>query len=302
MWFLNKMNSIIIRYSEIALKGKNRRMFENQLVENIHFYLKKNNIEYEKVIRHHARIIILTNEKPNMKPVFGIITYSYAKSIDYDEELLKEEMLGLSNDIKPGESFRVSVQRIDKNMGKKSVDMEREIGELIFNKTKNPVSLKNPDRNFEIELMNGKAFLFDNRIKAFGGLPLGTDTNSSAIIKNSNDVLATLVLMRRGVLPNPLITTGYDISLILKYINTAKKVEVLNMSEEDAYSYLKEKGIESTISGELLDDIVKKEIQEESGSSADKNQKNLNLFTLQPLVGMSVLDVECELKKYEDIY
>ena len=39
-------NCIIIRYSEIALKGGNRHIFEKKLIDNINFYLKKSNIKY----------------------------------------------------------------------------------------------------------------------------------------------------------------------------------------------------------------------------------------------------------------
>ena len=39
---MDDIDCIIIRYSEIGLKGKNRLVFEKQLIDNIKFYIKKN--------------------------------------------------------------------------------------------------------------------------------------------------------------------------------------------------------------------------------------------------------------------
>ena len=52
--------TLLIRYDEIGLKGRNRRHFENQLVRNIRSSLKRiKNIQIEKI---HGRILGRVNE------------------------------------------------------------------------------------------------------------------------------------------------------------------------------------------------------------------------------------------------
>lgn len=279
------MNCIIIRYSEIALKGKNRHIFENRLIDNIHVYLKKINVEYSKIIKLYSRIIILTDEKPNLKPIFGIINYSVAQKFNYDEKVLNNNVLELAKkSISKDDSFRVSVQRVDKNIGYKSTEMERNLGGIIYENVSQNVSLKNFDKEIAVELVEGEAYVFDNRIDCLGGLPLGADSSSAVLIENNNSLLATLLLMKRGIFPAPILNVNNcDISLLNGYMNIQKKVEIIDMKDKkEAFDYIIKNELDAVIVGDLLDNIEKVE----------------EFLVLRPLVYMSQEECDNKLNDY----
>ena len=53
-----RFDSVVIRYGEISLKGKNRFIFEGRLVDNIKDCFEKNNVKFEKIEKPRGRIII----------------------------------------------------------------------------------------------------------------------------------------------------------------------------------------------------------------------------------------------------
>jgi adenylyl- and sulfurtransferase ThiI len=294
--------AIILRYSEISLKGKNRNIFENKLIDNIRFYFNNKNIVFEKIIKTHSRIIILTDEKINLKPIFGIVSYSFTEFLDYNKELLDKNILEFAKkSIQKNDTFRVSVQRIDKRIEEKSVDMERRIGELIYEELDNDVSLKNPDKNISIELIEGKSYIFDNKTDCFGGLPLGVDNESAVIIEDKKSVLAAILMMKRGIFTNPIIKVkDVDIDLLKEYVNTNKKFEIIELKDKkNAFDYLKEKMVPAVIVGDLLNDInIDDKFIEETSFSKTENVEHL--LIIRPLINLIDEEVDEKLEIFKE--
>ena len=185
---------IIIRYSEIGTKGKNRKLFEKQLQKNIKHCLKKNSIEFEKVIRFRGRLLIYTDsECPQLSKVFGIASFSYSKEYEQDIELIKKEAIKF---YKEG-TFRITCQRIDKVFGT-SNELAQEIGAYIFENANAPVDLHNPDTNIHIEFFNHRAYIYTEKIPGLRGLPVGTDSRVVLLLQNKDSVKAGLLMMKRG--------------------------------------------------------------------------------------------------------
>lgn len=188
-----KFNSIIIRYGEIALKGKNRPDFENKLVSNITHFFNKNNTKFSSIKRLYGRILIKTGERCDfLNHVFGITSFSYALELDVDN--VKEEAIKLYDK----GTFKISTQRIDKNMNLSSQKMNEDIGEYIALNKKAKVNLKNPDLDIGIELMNNKAYLFSEKIDGPGGLPVGVNGRVAVLVEDNNAIKASLLVMKRG--------------------------------------------------------------------------------------------------------
>ncbi len=238
---------IIIHYAEIALKGENRRDFENKLVENIRHVLKK--LKYEKIKRISGRILIYLESEANsaefaaaLNYVFGISHFSFGveTKADMEEiektlaEMLKEKIKsefsviarsseraerdeerqsspvvcahnhGIAtlpsvarNDI----SFRITARRADKNFPLTSDEINYKIGEYIFEKSGLglKVNLKKPDINCFIEIIEGKALIYFEKIPALGGLPSGTSGKVLSLISSGFDSpVAAWHLMKRG--------------------------------------------------------------------------------------------------------
>ena len=122
------MNCIIIRYGEIALKGKNRITFERRLIRNIKDALKKNNVPFEQVQRLRNRILIHTeNECPFLKNVFGISSFSRATISKTDIDSIEGTISPLLKKIKKTDSFRVSAKKITSETKVKSIEINKEI-------------------------------------------------------------------------------------------------------------------------------------------------------------------------------
>ena len=156
-----KFNSIIIRYGEISLKGKNRKTFELKLKSDIESFLESQKIPFSQVVVKMGRIYIREiNTRPDLKKVFGIHSYSLALEIEKSMEVLEKEVLGFVPMVTDAKSFRVSCQRVDKGFHIKSVDVERIIGEILQKKSKTPVDLKTPGLEFQIEIGEDGMYLF----------------------------------------------------------------------------------------------------------------------------------------------
>lgn len=198
-----KFNTVIVRYGEISLKGKNRRNFELKLKSDIERFLQKQEIPFTKVAAHRGRIYIRgIAALPHLEKIFGIHSYSPALEIEKNLDLLKQKVLDFIPMVANAKTFRVSCQRVDKTFPLKSVDVERLIGDILYTATKTRVNLKAPDLEFQIEIGQDGMFLFAEKIRGFGGLPYGTAGKLVSLISAGIDSpVATFLMMKRGVEP-----------------------------------------------------------------------------------------------------
>ena len=230
---------ILVKYGEIALKGRNRDLFEKKLKENIKDCLKKNKIEFKKVKRHRGRILIHTDNpcKP-LNKVFGIISFSEIHETELDLEQIKNQALKL---YKKG-SFRITCKRADK-IFKKSPEIEREVGAHIVENTSAKVKLKNPDTEIFIEIFNNKAYLYNKKEKGLGGLPVGIQGTIGLLLQDKTSQEVGIKLMKRGC---DLLLIGegnieklkeYEYGFRLKY---GKESDVFALAVNDTIDNLKE--------------------------------------------------------------
>lgn len=263
------MNSWIVRYGEIALKGRNRHLFEKRLVDNIKNYLKKNKLNFKEIKRVIGRIVVFSDDDCGiLKNVFGIVSISHAIESDLDLNEIKEQLdkffiKGIKN------SFRVSTKRIDKDLPYKSNDIDIDIGAYISEQTKSKVNLKNFESEIGIELFNNKAYIFNKRVKAFGGLPEGIEGKVYCMINGPESLLAAWLMMRRGCYVECIAYDKKDMSWINKYSAHNLKLKIiLNLKEldinqalvvDDKLPYIKKYEFEGLILRPLIT-MSKKEI------------------------------------------
>ena len=185
------LNAYIIRYAEIALKGKNRNIFENKLVSNIKKILNKNNKKYDKIKKQFGRIIVYSKENLNcLKQVFGIASFSPAMiTQNLEKDALK---------FYTGGAFRVSTQTVTKNHPLNSMEINKKIGELIVKEHNAKVNLKNYDCEIGIEIISKEIFLFNQRTKGLGGLPVGVEGKVGILVEDETSLVSAFLLMKRG--------------------------------------------------------------------------------------------------------
>ena len=250
-----RFNSVIVRYGEIGLKGKNRRTFELKLVRDIKGFLKSQEVSFSGVALTRGRIYVRgVDTLPELEKVFGIHSYSPALEIEKDMDVLKREVLNFLPLVRNAKSFRVSCQRVDKQFPLRSVDVERLIGEVLFEAVKTPVNLKAPELDFQVEIGHGGMFVFGEKIRGYGGLPYGSAGKLVSLISSGIDSpVATFLMMKRGVEPILLHfkITDEDSAKVLKL---KKKLEEYSAGREiKAYIILRDEIFKNRFS-ELYND------------------------------------------------
>lgn len=193
---------IVIHYSEIGLKGKNRAFFERKLVDNVGEALK--GLEPESIQRHHKKVVLSgATEKSReefarrLRLVPGISYFFFASRCDLDIEKMKEELLKLSESCQP-RLFAVDTKRSNKEFPLTSVEVNRALGEVLTQRGW-PVDLVNPEITFSVEIAEREAYLYSERIQGLGGLPVGTAGRLVALVSGGIDSpVAAHRMMRRG--------------------------------------------------------------------------------------------------------
>lgn len=218
---------ILIRYGELALKSPSvRKYMEKKLANNIDILLRKHNIQNTEVQLKRAwgRLIIIFNESitsienQTIEQItallstygIGITSFSFAIKTSAELDTIKQIALEIAQkNLKSNTSFAVRARRIGKH-DYSSKDLECLVGEIIFEslaeKRNLTVNLTNPDYTLFIEVKDEFAYLFDNKIPGFGGLPQGTHGVIGAIFRGSiEDALAAFLLAKRGSIITPIL-------------------------------------------------------------------------------------------------
>jgi thiamine biosynthesis protein ThiI len=182
----------VVRYSEIGLKSaQSRRSMERTLIHNIQAC-----VGHVRIKHGLGRIIVDTDDARSLARVFGVASVSPALEVKADLESIEDAALKLYTK----GSFRVSCRRITKDTKETSMEMMRKIGAYIQKETGAGVSLKKYDVDIGIEILRGKAYLFNTRLKGPAGLPLGTQGKAVMRFDGSERaVAAAYLVMKRGV-------------------------------------------------------------------------------------------------------
>ena len=183
---------IVIHYSEIGTKGRNRDYFEDQLIENV------KRIVNGKVYKRYGMIVADTKEKKDLSLIPGVAYYSYAENAKLDLEDIKEKSLVLLRK-ENFESFKIVSSRSNKNFNLTSPELNEKIGEFIFEKLNKKVKLKNPEKTLFVEVGEKEAFVYTEKIRGIGGLPVGISGDVVCSLSGGLDSpVAGFLMMNRG--------------------------------------------------------------------------------------------------------
>lgn len=207
---INK-NIYIIRCGEVSLKGMNKPYFERILLERLKKAFKFNNFN-DADIRWIDGLIIA--EVPSIydreeiiraaSKVFGVASVSYAiKTGKEIEEISNDAIIFMKNimlkeDIK---TFKVKAKRADKTYPIQSPEIARLIGgEILKGINSLSVDIHNPDCELHIDVRREGTYIYRNKVKAFGGLPLGTNGRGLLLMSGGIDSpVAAFMMAKRGM-------------------------------------------------------------------------------------------------------
>lgn len=197
------MKVVIIRYSEIHLKGNNREFFESALISNIKHVLQDYTYEFA---RSNARYIIRKFDESQLeqivdavKNVFGVHSLSVAEEVDSNVEQIKAAALALAP---TSGSFKVNTNRADKKFPIHSMNLSADIGgDILEANSSLTVDLFHPDHVVNIDIReNGKTFVYSEIIKAVNGMPVGTAGKGVVMLSGGIDSpVAAYMMAKRGM-------------------------------------------------------------------------------------------------------
>jgi thiamine biosynthesis protein ThiI len=197
------MNSIVVHYKELALKGKNRPWFVQVLVRNLRNALTGLDIVGVRSLMGRIEIELADETawdevRDRIHHVFGIANFSYAGRAPHELGELAATILEALGD-RTAESFRVSARRADKRFPFTSPQIEREVGGLIQENRGWRVDLEHPALTIHVEILTGHAFYYFGKEPGAGGLPTGTAGKVACLLSGGIDSpVAAYRMMRRG--------------------------------------------------------------------------------------------------------
>ncbi len=316
--------SIVVHYGEIGTKGKNRSFFEKKLVENIKWNLKDN---FVSVKRLYGRIIIDLKERydkeflrEKLSNIFGITSFSFAVKSSLDlEEIKKISAKLISENIN---SFRIKSSRSNKNYKYSSSEMNNLLGEYIVNNKKLKVDLTNPEITVYVEITENNSFIYNEKIKSLGGLPVGVSGKVISLVSGGIDSpVSSYFMMKRGCSVvyvhyyNSTINTKQSLEKVIDIVNVLSKFQFktklyLVPFEEIQKEIIKninsryrmivykrfmlmiaEKILENENAQAIIDGSNLAQVASQTISNLNVIQKAAKYLTLSPLIGFDKEDI-----------
>ncbi|MBR0417141.1 MAG: tRNA 4-thiouridine(8) synthase ThiI [Firmicutes bacterium] len=206
----------LVRCGETALKGDNKSYFERMLVGKIKSALKDEKIS--SVDRVEGLILVRasldTDSASVLKKVgrvFGVDSISPATEVCYEGmsatetineigSVASEMMKGLIEN-KGVKTFKIEAKRADKNFPVESPKIAREVGACVLKACKVlKVDVHEPEALIWVNVRRNYAYVYEEKIMAYGGLPLGTNGKGLVLLSGGIDSpVATFLMAHRGM-------------------------------------------------------------------------------------------------------
>ena len=206
---MTNIDLILVKYGEIALKGLNKPVFEQKLLNNIKSRLES--IGKFGVFKAQSTVYIepLEPDAPMeqaaeaLKKVFGIVNICPAVKCGKTLEEISAAAVSLLKDELQEEkkTFKVESKREDKTFPLKSPELSAKVGGVILNNINNlSVDVHNPEITVNIEVRS-EAYVYVHKEKGAGGMPVGTNGRATLLLSGGIDSpVAGFMIAKRGVL------------------------------------------------------------------------------------------------------
>ena len=201
--------AFLIKYAEIGVKGKNRYIFEDALVNQIKNALKNADGEFD-VYKTSGRIYVQALSEfdydeavLSLQRVFGIVGICplvqiedngfedlCAKVIEYMDWMYSDKHT----------TFKVFARRARKNYPKTSTEINMDLGEAVLNAFPDmKVDVHNPKISLNVEIRE-KINIYSEVIPGPGGMPIGTAGKAMLLLSGGIDSpVAGYMIAKRGV-------------------------------------------------------------------------------------------------------
>ena len=206
---MNRMKEIIlIKNGELALKGLNRSTFEDVLVKNLKYRIKKCGPSEVKKSQSTIMVEPLSDDfdfKSALKAtekVFGIAAFSRAAALPKNmDDIIAEGVAYLADALKNIKKFMVESKRSDKKFPLGSLEISAQFGGALLEKYSHlSVDVHNPEAVVVVEVRDNYAYVRCGQIKGAGGMPVSTGGRAEILISGGIDSpVAAWMMAKRGI-------------------------------------------------------------------------------------------------------
>lgn len=203
-----KFHAFLIKYAEIAIKGKNRYVFEDALIHQMKlalepvgkFLFKK---EQGRIFVENLEDFDYEDALDALCHVFGINAICPVVVLEnFDFDTLKEETIKYIGEEYSNHkfTFKVKAKRADKRYPMHSQEICMQLGEALLEAFPDlSVDVHKPDIFVNVELRN-KVYIYSKVIPGPGGMPLGTNGKAMLLLSGGIDSpVAGYMIAKRGV-------------------------------------------------------------------------------------------------------
>ncbi len=255
--------SYLIKYGELTLKGRNRRLFEKKLAYRMRQKFSDYS-QYELERRRSSMFLRIEGEEQKITPalgqVFGISTFSKVEFTELELDAILKKGYELTQkyiEEHPQKSytFKVRARRSNKRFKYDTMALNRLLGEYVLESDladRLTVDLKKADIELVVEIHDTQAYLYTAKNPGAGGLPVGISGKAGLLLSGGIDSpIAGWMMMKRGLEISPIYFHAHpfvsdrtkekvlDLARILNRYQNWMKVYVVNFS--DIQTRIKEK-------------------------------------------------------------
>lgn len=315
--------AFMIKYGEIGLKGKNRYLFEDALVRQMKYALKRVEGDF-KVSKVAGRIYVDTigefdyeETVSALKKVFGIVSICPMVQIeDQGFEDLTQKVLEYMDVVYPDKNttFKVHARRARKNYPLNSLEINSELGGRILDAFPEiKVDVHNPKINLHIEIRQ-KINIYSEIIPGSGGMPIGTNGKAMLLLSGGIDSpVAGWMIGKRGVeieatyFHAPPYTSErakqkvVDLAKLVSVYTGPIKLNVVNFTEIQLYIYEKCPHDELTIIMRRYMMKISEKLAEKSGSMALITGESLGQVASQTIQSLYATNEVCTMPVFRPL-
>ena len=209
----------LLKYGEITLKGRNRHLFENKLLQSIkrqfHPMMKKGGDKYVKLTRERSKIMLRSNLNTQdisdgLARVFGLSVFAHVHecpldidAINREAVIVTQEWLKTHTDVRRPVNFKLEAKRSNKQFSLDTMDINRITGGFVMDSPAGKelkVNLSHPVLTLTVEINQNAAHLYADKRRGAGGLPEGTSGRGILLLSGGIDSpVAGWMMMKRGL-------------------------------------------------------------------------------------------------------
>lgn len=199
---------VLVKYGEMALKGLNKRTFEDMLTKNIKRRLKSlgsfelTSAQSTTYITPLSENVDLSDVVDRVSKIFGIAALCRACVCEKNfDDITAKSVEYLGDILTAARTFKVNAKRSDKAFPMKSPEICAELGGILLEKFPNlTVDVKNPEITVTVEVRDTNAYVHAENIKGAGGLPVGSSGKALLLLSGGIDSpVAGYMMAKRGI-------------------------------------------------------------------------------------------------------